>query len=318
VSDPGKSENIGGNVSLAFGQNDPLGTTFEYGFQNTKYIDTLSTELNDQQTRNLSLGFNLRVSSTVTVLPRYSITRSETEDSVNLSQQTERFDLGAEVAVSPVTDLSATVGLAEVSSSFDDGFGGRIEETNRQIEASIDLGFARPNGSAGLSYARTAEFSGATDRLTFSRNLELADTSGLNFLIGAASLPSGATTSLASLSYQHTLPNGSYSLNIRRDIDVSSNGDEAVVNRASGRYSLALTPNSDLSFAVNWADVDQLDTTVADFQRSDLSVQYDHELTPDWTLSAGATYRQSRETGAALSTENSLFVSLGRSFTISR
>ena len=318
IVDPGTRQDVGAEVALEIGQNDPFGAVLEFNYEKTSYIDTVSPDLNDKDTRTLNLGFNLRVDATTIIRPEFSVSRSKTDNAVSLEQRIDRRGIGAEIAITPTADLVASIGQADIVSTFDDGFGGRTELDNRQIEAGIDLSLTRPNGSLSFSYARTAEYVGVTDSLTALRNLDLADGSELGFSLGVASLPSGATTGLGSLDYQKTLRNGSYELGLRREYVVRTDGEEAVVDRASGRFAMELSPDSEISVAANWSNFDLVDPASADYKRADLTLQYNRDLTPDWGISAGATHRQSRQSGAAQTTEDTFFVFLSRSIAISR
>lgn len=209
--------------------------------------------------------------------------------------------------LSPVTRLKLKAG----QSRFESDEPGNERRTTTSYDA--DLTHDRPNGALrfGLSVDDTED--GVRTALTFGRTLELKQ-GELGVELGVTEGVTGDTTMTGSLSWQQDLPQGTFSLAAKRSVGPGSDDGERVISSLSLALSQDLGPRTGLSLGLDYVDSEE--TATGDTStNADLSASLSRALTPDWSLDLGYV-RRLRDSGATDATSDSVFLQLGRDFSL--
>lgn len=244
----------------------------------------------------------------VTLSGRVAATRYDGEASDALEDSRRaRAGLGLRLALSPVLDATADLGLATLE-------GGDDEDEGVRRTTSLDLGFAldRPRGPLSLSFGVAEADEGARTTLRLGRTLDLP-LGALSFSLGATRTAQGGTEVVGSLSASRELPrDGSLSAAARRSVATTRDG-ETVVTTLSAGFARPLTARAGLSLDAAFAMTEDTGSGEGS-QVGEAAAQVSWALTRDWSLGTGATLRLRDGSDSGQAEEAALFVTLGRSF----
>jgi hypothetical protein len=181
----------------------------------------------------------------------------------------------------------------------------------------LDLGVTRdlPNGSAGAAIFVETYTESADNRAGFSlsRALELP-AGALAASIGATQLDDANPELTGRLAWEQALPNGGLSLSANRGVQNNADNEPQYVTGLRFGYARDLDPLSQLGLDISYAQTENALPPVNVTSVASLSAIYSRDLTPDWALDIGYTYRQSDETGSGIARSNAVFVGLRRAW----
>jgi hypothetical protein len=292
------------------GINDPLGFGFELGHEAFTYSNTTDPGLFDSKTDDIALTSRLRLSPVTEARVRLSQENYSADDLILTDRTTRALSFGVAYELSAVTTLDTNIGVEKIET-----VGTR---TDRGAFGTVSLTRAMANGSAGLVLDRSFGIEGG--RTTITANRDLALPSGtLAFSFGATRGEQSGTGLIGSIDYSHTLPRGTLTASLNRSVDSSTSGNDILSTNAALGYSHALSSVSNLNFNLDYAAVENVGSGItSNTKRSSVRAEYTHELTPDWDLSAGYEHQRLVTQGTGTADSNTIFMTLGRVFSIRR
>lgn len=213
--------------------------------------------------------------------------------------------------LSPVLD--GTVGLSYAVVEREAGGG---EPATRLATRGLDLGFSldRPAGPLRLDLGLADADAGTRVSLRLGRTLELPR-GALSFALGATRRAGGGLTLVGDLSLSRELSRAGATLDLRarRSVATTTEG-ETVVTRLSAAYAQPLTNRLGLSLDAAWATTDADADGVS--QVAEAEARLSLALTRDWSLGTGVSYALRDPASGPAEKDASLFLSLGRSFSV--
>ena len=310
VNSTGRLADLNAGLRFETGLNDPLGFGIELGHQETAYSDTIDPGLFDTRTDTAALTSRLRLSPVAEARARLSQENYRADDLTNTDRTTRALSFGLAYALSPVTTLDASVGTQTIETVG----AGKTQGTF----GTVILTRALTNGSAGLILDRSFGIEGGRTTLSANRSMDLPSGT-LAYSLGVTQGELGGTEIIGAIAYSQTLPRGGLTASLDRSVESSTSGNDILTTNAALGYTLALTPASGLSLDFDYAQVENVGSgTTSNTNRSSLRAEYTRELTPNWDLSAGYEYQRRVTEGAGTANSNTLFMTLGREFSIRR
>jgi hypothetical protein len=299
------------NARILFetGINDPLGFGFELGHDNFSYTDTTDPGLFDTTTNDYALTSRLRLSPVAEARARLSQEDYTAGGLVPTDRTTRALSFGLAYELSPATTFDGSIGVEEIEE------GG---STDRGGFGTLGLTQARVNGTASLLLDQSFGIEGSRTTLTAARDLALPSGT-LAFSIGVTRGETSGTELVGSIDYSHTLPGGTLTASLDRSVDSSTSGNDILTTNAALGYTMALSPVADLSFDFDYAEIENDGTGLtSNTSRKSLRAEYTRALTEDWDLSAGYEHQRLSTQGTGSANSNTLFLTLGREFSIRR
>ena len=302
--------NTNSRVKLETGLNGPLGFDIELGHQAANYSDTTDPTLFDNTTDDAALTTRLRVSPVAEARVRLSQEDYTANDLVNTDRTTRALSFGVTYELSPATTLDASVGTETI-----DTVG---SATTRGAFGTVSLTRALANGSAGLIVDRSFGIDGGRTTLTAKRDMILPSGT-LAFSLGATKGEQSGTAVIGSVDYVQNLARGDLTASLRRSVESDSAGNDILTTNAALGYTQALTPVSGLSLDFDYSKIENVGSgTSNNSNRSSWRAAYTHALTPDWDLSAGYEHQRQFTDGTGTANSNTIYMTLGREFSIRR
>lgn len=303
------------SVGLETGIDQPLGflvsaqtSARRYSGASAAYYDSTNTQL--------SLGARVSFSGRTTGKIVLTGSNFTAQDPARTRYRSEELDFTLGHDFDARTHLDATVGAARSRTLTT---GGETSRTNPTLGAVLTR--TLDNGTATFSALRSLSPGGARTTLTGGQAIDMK-TGKFSYSLGATRGQQGHVDVIATLGYIQTLPTGQITANLSRQVvsplaftglDV---GDE-LVTRASVNYRYDVSQLSAVRFGIDYARVDPVGGNgVVPRRGSGFTAAYEHALTQDWMLTAGYRYRYRSDPVNGTASGNSVFFSIGRSFTV--
>ncbi|MGY6633833.1 MAG: hypothetical protein ACXIU8_08815 [Alkalilacustris sp.] len=290
--------------SLALGQEAaPFGVTFTLGAGAILYgggapqadIRTVSGEV--------STRYRLSPVLTATLGVRRDERREDTAP--RQKRVTDAITAGISYALSERTFVSATLGYSRV-----DRTGGGLDRRERGLVGGFDVTTDTPLGPVGLGLDSEVLETGQRVSGSLRRTLELPFGT-LSGAVGATRQPGGDVSPIGSLSYAQPLPTGNFTVNLNRS--AVGNADPRTRTTLSAGLTHDINSVSGVSLRADYAETSSTPTRPR-LERSSITATYRHQLTADWALNSGVSYRQRREGALGSARSPEVFLGLGRQF----
>lgn len=315
IVDTGQRLTRTARVSFETGLNAPFGVIFDLGHEDVRYRDTTDPSLYDNRTNDYGITARLRLSPVAdgrVVLKQEDFSG---DDAAQTRRRIQEFSFGVAYAVSPVTMLDLSLGVADVRETV-----GVVPVTtsNRGLIGTFGLTRDLPNGTAGVLLDQEFGINGGRTTLSFSRALEMPS-ARLSGSLGVSRGDAGDTVIVGAVDFTQVLPNGQISLKIDRGVATDTDGNDILGTRAGLEYTLPISPVSAATFGVDYIAVANAGAgTAEEVSRTGLRASYSHSLTRDWNLTGGFEHlvRDSDVDGTGRS--NSVFLRLERDFVFRR
>ncbi|WP_210528790.1 hypothetical protein [Rubellimicrobium arenae] len=259
--------------------------------------------------RNASLGAVLTLRDDAP----FGITLSTGFDSVSyddvtsgelIDYRTTDFEASFRFRLTEAASLNA--GLR--SSVYDEDGDEPVTRYGLDVGGSID----RPAGQIFGQLAFDDTEDGLRTELSFGRELQrpLGLFSGR---LGVARDATGELQLTGGVQASRTLPRGSASLSLDQSVQTREGEDEELVTTLAAQYQRNLTPLASLSLDALYGETQT--TGGGDSTSSiEFGASLNRQLAEDWSLSLGYRHQQRDETGDELARNESLFLTIGRSF----
>lgn len=178
----------------------------------------------------------------------------------------------------------------------------------------IDAGLriARPDGNYGADLRVVDGDSGTQAGILLAREINLPNSS-YTLGLGVTRAAAGDVLATGYFLAKHDLPNGEINARAERRLGADNDDTEEVVTSLALDASYDISELGSLRLDANYADSTTLMTDIST-TLSSIGITYSHDLSPDWSLDASATYNQRQVTGADPAKSTSLALTLHRSF----
>jgi hypothetical protein len=168
-----------------------------------------------------------------------------------------------------------------------------------------------PNGTAEGSLEATNDQNGTRVTLQFGRNLDLPSGT-LAARLGVTRGQGADATLIGALNWSQELPTGQISAGVSRDVATTDDDTEVATTLVTVAYNHDLNAISGIGFDLSYAVIDE--TTANLVTRADVNARYTRELTDDWDMNVGLTYRLRTEETQPDTDSKQVFFSLSRQF----
>ncbi len=220
----------------------------------------------------------------------------------------ERRTLSASARLALTEALSLDTTLS-YSAFEEDGTPG----TRDTVALYNSLVLGRPGGNVSFSFGVTDTEEGQRYSANVGRSLEMPFGT-LSGQLGATRGVDGDTSLTGGLSASYALPSGTVTANLSRSVSSGSEQDNEQVNTSLRLgYSQALTPVSNIGFAIDFADA-TVSSTGLGTTSGNFSATYTRDLTPDWDMDLGYRYRHRSQSTGPSAKSNEVFLNLRRDF----
>ena len=290
------------------GTNDPLGFGVELSHRELDYSNTTDPLVFDTLRDTVAITARLRLSPVLNSRIKVSQEEYSADDLVSTNRTTRALSIGATYEISPVTTVDFDLGTEKITSS--------VAADSRGSFGSVNLTRALANGSAGLVLDRSFGTEGGRTTLSANRSLDLPN-GKLAFSLGVTQGELGGAGVIGSIDYGQTLPRGELTASLGRSVVSGSDGNDVLTTKAALGYTMPATAISTLSLNFDYVQVEDVGTGGAlTKDRTTLRAAYTRELTADWNLSAGYEHQRKFTEGSGTANSNTVFMTLGREFSI--
>ena len=299
------------STQLETGIDAPVGFVFDASVGGVTYSDGAGASNDDSYRYAYGIESRLRLSPVSTAFVGYDFSHYEAEDIADTERDTDVVEVGIVQQLSERASLEAAIGYSETD---EEEFGITNKEDGLTGRVVYDL--EMPNGSLNTSYRVTRDQNGARQFVRVGRALDLP-LGALSFNIGATQKESGDPKLIGGINWQRDLPTGRITLSATRDVSINEDDDERITTTANFGYVYEINAVSSLGFDASFG-LSEDEATSNDTRRTDLTASYNYALTPDWSLRTGVAYRVRDEDLIGTSDSTSVFVRIGRDFSLFR
>jgi hypothetical protein len=309
ITDGGKLRNTTAHLGYQTGLAAPLGFAFDLRHDKRDYSNVTNTRLFDNKKDSATATVTMKVSPVATARLSTGVTNYTADDAVQTDRTTTDYAIGATYDVNPILQLDAQIGHTNVKTDTITG-----TTTRSGVTGSLSATQTRQNGTVFGSVSMTRNQNGQRTKLQFGRDYQLKNGT-VRGALGVTQADLGGSSWIGSLAYSVQLPSGSLGVTFTRDAATNSSNQEIVDTRLGLSYAHAINNSSSLDLSLDWGRSEDTNATGAQtIVLTDLTAAYTRNLTPDWNLSGGVTFRHKTETGRADANSTALFVQLGRNF----
>lgn len=192
-------------------------------------------------------------------------------------------------------------------------FDSSVEDTTN---LALDMGVTRtlPNGTVGLNVFVDGYSDDSDSRAGFSlsRALELP-AGALAASIGATQLEGQNPEPTGSLSWQQQMAESAFNLGITQAVQNDSDNVPQYVTGLRFGYDREISPLSAVGLDISYSQTENTNSTDRT-QTATFSAVYSREVTEDWALDLGYTYRQRDENEDGMARSNAVFFGLRRAW----
>jgi hypothetical protein len=222
-----------------------------------------------------------------------------------------RARVGAAIVAQLNEVTSGRLGLTYGTFASDD------PENEGSDDVGLDIGLTRnlDNGTIGLSVFADAYSNDNDSRAGFSLSRALDLPSGsLAGSIGATQVEGENAEFTGRLAWGQDLPNGSLDLSASQAVRNDSDNNPQSVTGIRLGYVRQLDPLSQLGLDVSYALTQDIEPPTDTTSAASFSAIYSRDLTADWALDLGYTYRQRDQDDEGMARSNAVFLGLRRSW----
>lgn len=303
-------------LAFATGLTAPLGFDLAANLGARDYSDTTDPAVYDSTSRSLTLGAHLRLPDAGREISlTASRSTSDYDDIFQTTREGQDLSLSLSQTLRPGITLQAALGQSTASSRLD-ALGGLVTSQSSGLTGSLGLQATLANGTAGVSLASARDAVGPRETLTLTRNLDLP-TGALGVRLGLSGRAGQEAQLVGALSYGIDLPTDSFDISLSRGITLNSSNQD-VANTVLGLdYQHQITEQARLGLSFDLADIASGGSAgVAGSLRQTLTASYTQDLAADWQLTTGYTLRSLDTATTARATDNSVYLTLSRKFTL--
>lgn len=276
---------------------------------NVQYFDTTSPTYYDSGTTGGSVKSRIRLSPVVTMNANLGYKYHEADNLQNTERETRSAETGLTYEIGKLNTLNFAAGYTTVDTTS-----AGLED--KEEGSTFNLGYERELtlGTAGVAYDHSIAATGARDALTFSRSMEMPGAT-LSGELGFSQNTDGDGTWIGEMSYTRDMKRSSVGMNLTRNVAATDTSGDRVVSQLGSNISYEINGLSQISLSGNYGEVDYVEGTSPTTWQADLALDYDHQLTRDWTLTTGVSQRRNMQEGLEDAISNKVYVRISRDFT---
>lgn len=302
-----------GNLDWETGLNDPLGFRLIYSHDERRYSNSTDPNQFDNSNDIVTATTTLQMSPVLQGNLRVRYREFEAEDTVQTDRKTTTVSTGASYNISPITTVGANVGYTQVDNTE------RATNTNTVTESfvwSFNWRKSLPDGGINFRADQSFGVNGTRTNATFGRNYQRVN-SVLSFNAGFTRGPFDEVTPIGQLDYSYRLASSRIGATIQRRVGTSTESVETRQTLAFLTYDYLINPVSALNFSLSYIEQANDGTGPSNpRERGTFSASYSRAITRDWAMNFGYQYDMDDQGGGFDPSSNSLFLTLGRRFTL--
>lgn len=290
------------------------GLTFSAGISGLKYDAATAANLFDNKRSYLDVAGGFRISPVLDGSLAYNHSIYRASNTNQTDRKTNSFKAGLNYAMSETVSLRGSLGYSNTET--DEGIGpARATTTHEGYTTDVGLDVERPNGAITIDLGTRITQNGRRNDFDIGRTLSLPQ-GNFGFSIGLTEDDQNNVNTTASANWSQELPNGNLKVWLKRGIIVDSNDENRLISFVSANYSHPINSLSSLNFNGSYS-VSQDTGGGNSVKQANLSTTYSHAVTQDWNLNTGYTYRMRNGATTSSADSHAIFLSVGRSFSIS-
>lgn len=256
------------------------------------------------------LGLETGKHDSIGVLANLGFDRRHYLDNTNpgvFDSRTVSASTGLRFHLDATRQLDATIGYS--AQTYDNA--ARTQNDTRQLALAYTQELRDGSVSAILQTSRDSL--GGRNVLEFGRTLALSPTITLAAQGGVSLRPGSGAQTIGSLKFGVKGETDTLLAALSRQVTLDSANNQITYTSLSLGYTHKLSPVSHLNLNVTASQADGGSSTI---DRQNLTAGYSYQVTPDWSLNTGYMFRHLNAASSGRATSNSVFFSIGRSFTL--
>lgn len=271
-------------IGYAFGNEGKIGGEFTLGYRDRNYSGTIDPDLYDLKTLDGDAVIYLEPTPLIRARVLTSVTKTDSYGEGTDTKNT-RIGAGAAVQVDKLTNIDAELAWSEIQR---DNLRDMTEENTNGLSVRLRAERARPNGLWSLAFSSDPGTDGRRERLTFGRNLEMRRYE-LSASVGATRFD-GNYDPVFEIGYNREFREGAeFNTTLRQEAVTDNDGDEALNTYVTAGYRHNLTKVSNIDGNIRYRASKIQTGDNDDAESIAFDVNYNHVLTNDFSLVAGAT-----------------------------
>lgn len=290
----------------------PISLTGFGRLSDISYEDTTDPDLEDRRDASLGAEVGFRLSPILRLTTGASVGREEVDDANETERNRWRGDVGLVGELNQRTTLTARIGYSRVETDRLSG-----NETEEGVVGDVQLVFDERRGQSSIGFSTDLDENGARYTLSYGKSVDW-DNAELSATLGVSTNADTDARAVGSIDYQLTGRDTQLTLGLRQNATTDEDGRNVLNTTGLVRVQRLLTRTSSVGLTVQGGLQRIDDDTDETTERLNVTAQYDHSLTEDWSANLGYRYRYSSNTSNEEAVSNAVFVGLQRTFSASR
>ncbi len=303
----GQRSDLATSARLSFGRDAPFGGTFDVGYRQRSYLNTVDPSLLDEEIRSAGLSLQFTIDPRLVVGLSGQVSETDV-DGLGTDQRRKSLSAGLDMAVSPSLDVSLTFGTSQIVNTGPLG-SNTIEGTTASLSATR----ARPNGTIVGRISTDVTAGGRKTSIQVDRALDLPRGGTLSFGGGVGQINNSDLQTQVRLAWLGETPTAQYGVRLDRALAVDRDGDTAINSQISLSWQQDLNQVSTFGAALALRDTERLGSGT-DNSVVNLSLTWQRELTQDWGVRSTYTHQWGQKTATSDTNEHTVFLGVERSF----
>lgn len=299
-------------LALQLGQEGPLGAQLSASHLERGYSETTDPSVYDTTTTSLSAGVTLRDAMGGDLGLHWDQTQSDQDDATATARDRRSLSLSWDRPLTGVLMLNLSLGMTEAETVKS---GTTVSESSGAT-GTVGLTGALANGSWNVTLDSARDSLGTRQTLSLGRDLVLP-TGSLSAEIGVTARDGGEADVVGRLDWSHEMPGSQLTLGLSREVSLNSDDADAAQTALDAGWSRDLTPTAKLGLSYALTRIEAAgDAAVEGATRQSLQASLTKTLPSDWQLRTGVQFKSLDRESKGSAQDNSVFLTIGRSFVL--
>ncbi|MCA8884783.1 MAG: hypothetical protein KDA50_13700 [Rhodobacteraceae bacterium] len=304
----GTRESIRSNFGLSLNQQGPVSLNLTGILSQVNYYDTVDPDLNDTDRATLRAGLGFSLSPILRLTTDASYDRQKQEDASDPDRTTRRADIGFDALLNQRVMARARIGYSEVEVNRSSG-----TTTDSGLVGSLGVVVTEKTGQTRADISSRRDENGLRTDATIGKTLVWTN-GQLDADLGVSTNEFTDLRPVGRLQYTYDLPRSRITAALRQATTADSAGNDVVNTGVNLGYRQLINNVSSLDFGVSGGLQRFENSNRQATQRLNLTAQYNHAITRDWSMNAGYRYRHRDSSSQPESHSNAIFVGVSRSW----
>lgn len=301
-----------GGLDFQTGTEGPFGLDLSLNRVTRDFSQTNDPSVYDTTTTRGALGVTLRGRFGGDIGLRYSQSQTRAEDATATARDSTSLSLTHERPLTPSLGLSLSLGRTEAETVKS----GAVSSASSGVTGSLGLTQALANGSLGLRLSSDRDAKGTLQTLSLTHEAALANGS-LAADLGWSARAGDAGTLVGKLAFAREMGADQITLSLSRSLSLDEDDADVARTALSADWSHAFSAATRLTLGLDLARIEAAgDVAVETVTRQSLAASLSHALPSDWELRGGVTVKSLERASTGRAEDSTVFVSIGRSFTL--